>query len=72
MIICEDTGKITYERRSDAEHRLQCITTRRHGKSGKAYQCKWCRGWHLTASSRPTPAALKRRGADRVRDVREW
>lgn len=66
MNLCEETGKIIYERHSDAEKQLDAINKRKHGKAGKAYVCQWCRGWHLTTKCKPTLAQRKRKSRDAV------
>lgn len=69
MNVCEETGKVIYDRHSEAERTLSIISSRLNGRSGKAYRCKFCRGWHLTRAGRPTPAQRARRRAEEEREM---
>ena len=45
-------GKVRFRDQREAKRRLQRITThteKRATTPARAYECHWCKGWHLTS-----------------------
>ncbi|MDO6385596.1 hypothetical protein Q3Y64_04780 [Uliginosibacterium sp. 31-12] len=63
MNLCDETGKICYDSHAQAEQQIIVIRRRPGYKPMKAYQCKFCSGWHLTSCRTPTTAQQKNRRA---------
>jgi len=46
--ICEESGKKIHKKKAAKE--VANVTTKQFGKKHYIYQCRHCRGWHLTSS----------------------
>lgn len=52
IVFCDETGKIRYRSRGEAEKALSGIANRHRSKEGVAYRCPWCNDWHVSHASR--------------------
>jgi hypothetical protein len=53
-MICDETGKISYTTRSEAERSRSKIHSRPGGHACVAYACHFCNGYHIASKPRIT------------------
>ncbi len=53
-MICDETGKISYASRSEAERSRAKIQGRAGGHACVAYACHFCQGFHIASKPRIT------------------